>query len=240
MKAGRSPAPQRQVVAPRVVVRLPAEALRGYVTFYYFVTADGPVDDFLYPEWGNVRFALAGDWRLSMDGHAPGPQLDVLCGPTDRCYRVTTAGGRVAGFGMTPLGWLRLIGEDADSLANRIRRLGRELGRPAEEMCAAFAADETDDAGVARFDRLLTDLAAHRAPESPQLLALDQVLRTRPADVPAAVTTRANLGAGFLGVAANTTGAGRKRMRVGICGRLPRPSVGRRCDPTPIDRIYWK
>jgi hypothetical protein len=46
--------------AARVEVHLPVEALRGYVTFYYFVTARGPLTDFLYPEWGNVRFELAG------------------------------------------------------------------------------------------------------------------------------------------------------------------------------------
>jgi AraC-like DNA-binding protein len=86
---------------------------------------------------------------------------------------------------MTPLGWLRLIGESADAMANRVRRLEGELVAPAEDIRAAFAADETDAAGVARFDRLITDMAARRAPPSSQLLMLDEVLRARPADVPA-------------------------------------------------------
>ena len=177
--------PEAPVVAPRVAVYLPAVALRGYVTFYYFVTVDEPLDDFLYPEWGNVRFALTGDWRLEMDGYGPEPQVDVLYGPTDRCGRLTTAGaGRVVGFGMTPLGWRRLIGTDADLMANRVRTLADELGPPGRALRAAFAADASDAPGVARFDALLTDLVARRPPETPVLIAIDRVLRTRPADVP--------------------------------------------------------
>lgn len=185
MDTHRAVAPQGTARSPRVAVHLPAEALRGLVTFYYFVTAEDALEDFLYPEWGNVRFALSGDWRLSMQGHPPGPQRNVLCGHTDRCFRVTTAGGRVAGFGLTPLGWLKLIGEDAEGLANRTRPLQAELGCPAEEIRAALTADDTEQARVARFDRLLCDLSAGRAPASPQLLLLDEVLRTRPVDVPA-------------------------------------------------------
>jgi hypothetical protein len=43
-----------------VRVRRPSPELQPYVTFFYHVEANGPVTDFLYPEWGNVRFALSG------------------------------------------------------------------------------------------------------------------------------------------------------------------------------------
>ncbi len=170
--------------APRVAVYLPALELRGYVTFYYFVTVDEPVEDFLYPEWGNVRFVLSGDWRVAMDSYGPEPQVDVLFGPTDRCGSVTTPGGRIVGFGMTPLGWRRMIGTDADLMANRVRSLADELGPPGHELRAAFAGDTTDAPGVARFDALLTDLVARRPPEAPALIAIDRILRSRPEDVP--------------------------------------------------------
>ena len=111
-----------------VGIHLPAEALRGYVTFYYFVTAPGPLTDFLYPEWGNIRFNLAGDWRVIMADGDDQPRGDRLFSPTDRCGRVVTAGGRIAGFGLTPLGWSRLFDADAGTLANRVVALGDALG----------------------------------------------------------------------------------------------------------------
>jgi AraC-like DNA-binding protein len=167
---------------PRVDVYLPAVALQSYVTFYYFVTAHGPLEDFLYPEWGNVRFLLEGDWRVTMDGYGPDPQVEVLYGPTDRCGAVTTTGGRLVGFGLTPLGWRRLIGTDADLMANRVRPLGDDLGAPAQELRAAFASDDSHASGVARLDALLTDLVSRRPPESPAFVAIALALQSRPAD----------------------------------------------------------
>ncbi len=168
---------------PVVVIHLPAAALREYITFYYFVTADGPVDDFLYPEWGNVRFAVQGDWRVVMDGYGPEAQVEVLFGPTDRCARVTTDGGRVVGFGLTPVGWHRLLGESANRMANRVRSLGDELGPSASELRRALALDDSAAASVARLDQAL-GAALGRRPQTPAiLLRLDHMLRTRPTDV---------------------------------------------------------
>jgi hypothetical protein len=126
------------VRAPQVNIYLPDEALRAYVTFYYFVSSDGPLTDFLYPEWGNVRLAVAGDWRVTMEGYGPEAQVDTLFGPTDRCGDVSTAGGRTVGFGMTPLGWNRLIGTEASLMANRVRPLSDALGPPARRCAKRF------------------------------------------------------------------------------------------------------
>lgn len=171
--------------APTVAVYLPDDSLLTYVTFYYFVTSAGPLEDFLYPEWGNVRLALSGDWRVTLEGYGPEPQVDVLFGPTDRCGAVTTAGGRIVGFGMSPLGWRRLIGTDAVEMANRVKPLGDCLGPPGPELRAAFAADRTDAEGVARLNALLIDLVARRPRETAAHIAVDQALRERPATVPA-------------------------------------------------------
>lgn len=168
-------------------IYLPDPALRGYVTFYYFVEARGPILDFLYPEWGNVRLSLSGDWTVLNDARDAGiPHDRVLFGPTDRRGQIVTAGGATAGFGLTPLGWDRLIGADASAMANRVRAIGAELGVDAKALQAAFIADQGDDgAGVARFDELLLALLAARPPSHPVILATDRVLRRRPADVPA-------------------------------------------------------
>jgi AraC-like DNA-binding protein len=169
---------------PRVDIYLPDIALRGYVTFYYFVTAYEALDDFLYPEWGNVRLTLSGEWRVTMDGYGPEAQVNTLFGPTDRCGMVSTAGGRIVGFGLTPLGWARMIGADADLMVNRVRPLADELGPWGHDLAAAFAADTSDAQGVARLDALLNDLVSRRPAESPALIEVDRALRDRPATVP--------------------------------------------------------
>ncbi|MGZ6017317.1 MAG: helix-turn-helix domain-containing protein [Phenylobacterium sp.] len=154
------------------------------MTFYYFVEAYGPLTDFLYPEWGNVRLSVAGDWRVvndPRDGVAPNDR--ALFGPTDRCGRIVTGGGKTVGFGITPLGWNRLIDLNAGGMANRVREIGGELGVDLTALQDDFRAHRDDDAGVARFDSVLLDLLARRAPDDPLLLSIDRVLRRRPADV---------------------------------------------------------
>jgi AraC-like DNA-binding protein len=171
---------------PSVRIYLPAEDLRGHVTFYYFVESAAPLSDFLYPEWGNVRFAVSGEWHAEMAGVYPSQRhVHSIFGPTDRCGRVSTSGGKVVGFGMTPLGWLRLIDGDASLMANRVRPYDGELGVSAHELAAAFAPGMSDEHGVARLDRLLTAVVTRRPPEHPLVLAADRVLRTRPVDVSA-------------------------------------------------------
>lgn len=170
-----------------VQVHLPAPPLRAYVTFYYFVQAFGPLTDFLYPEWGNVRLSVAGDWRVVNDPRDGAlPHDRVLFGPTDRRGQIVTGGGKTVGFGLTPLGWNRLMGSDAGAMANRVREIDSELGVDLIEMQSAFKADGDGDdaaAGVARFDAALQALLANRAPNHPLVLAIDRVLRRRPADV---------------------------------------------------------
>lgn len=168
-----------------VRVYLPAEDLRAFVTFYYFVEASGPLTDFLYPEWGNVRLSVAGDWTVLNDPRDAGVAHDrVLFGPTDRRGQIVTGGGKTVGFGLTPLGWDRLIGSDAGAMANRVREIDGELGVDTAALQAGLRADGDDDgAGVARFDEALLDLLARRSPNSARVLAADRVLRRRPTDV---------------------------------------------------------
>ncbi len=169
-----------------VRVYLPDPALLGHITFYYFVEAEGPLTDFLYPEWGNVRLSVAGDWMVVNDPRDPArPARRALYGPTDRRGKVVTGGGKTVGFGLTPIGWDRLIGTHAGAMANRVREIDGELGVDAIALQQAFIADGDDDvAGVARFDRVLLDLLARRPASHPLVLAVDKVLRRRPAGVP--------------------------------------------------------
>lgn len=171
---------------PRVTVRigLPSAALAGYVTFYYVVTSQGPVADFLYPEWGNLRFNIHGDMVAMLPGIYPqGEQLATLFGPTDRAAAVTSTGAaRIAGIGFTPLGWNRFIALPADALANRIKPLESEFGIAGQAWRAQVSA-RGDDAILDQFDATLTARLRHTRAPAAVTLKLDEVLRTNPRDV---------------------------------------------------------
>ncbi len=169
-------------LVPVVSIRRPGAALASYVTFSYVVTAACALTDFLYPEWGNVRFALAGDWHVTMPSYPAVPQIETVFGPTDRCGTVEATSGRMAGFGLTPLGWARLFG-DASVLANDIRPLGDEFGIPAAVIRHALRDDPDDDARHSRLEALVAAALAVRAPDDPALVAVDVALRGRPRDV---------------------------------------------------------
>ena len=169
---------------PSVRIYLPADGLQGYVTFYYVVEASEPVSDFLYPEWGNLRFAVTGEWYAEMAGIYPlERRVYSLFGPTDRCGRVTCNGGKTVGLGVTPIGWHRLFGSDANLMANRVRPYAGELGVSGDEVIAAFAPHARDQDGVEKLNSLLAGLVERCPLEDPLAVRADRVLRTRPADV---------------------------------------------------------
>jgi AraC-like DNA-binding protein len=173
--------------AVSVRIYLPDPDLRGHVTFYYFVEAAGPLTDFLYPEWGNVRLNIAGEWMVLNDPRDPAqPASRVLYGPTDRRGKIVTGGGKTVGFGLTPIGWDRLISIPAGAMANRVREISSEIDLDVAALQSALVSDgDNDAAGVARLDRALLDLLARRPGNHPLVIAADQVLRRRPPSVPA-------------------------------------------------------
>ena len=170
--------------AVSVRIYLPSAALQTYVTFYYAVESAGPLTDFLYPEWGNIRFVIAGAWQVRTPGFDDPPQFAGLYGPTDRHGQIVTFGGKTFGFGLTPLGWHRLIGGDAGALANRVADLGQALGTDPTALRHALIADGDDDAAsVARCEAVLLDLLRRRPPADALVVAADRVLRERPNEV---------------------------------------------------------
>lgn len=186
--------PDRQTLAEpdnagEIVVRIyrPSIALQSYVTFYYFVESAVPLTDFLYPEWGNVRFAITGEWLVRLPHETKiEPQLSVLFGPTDRHGEiVTVTGGKTIGFGLTPLGWHRLICTDASFMANRVRTLDTALGVDGEALRYALIGDVDDAASVARLEALLLDLMAQQPAVDPLIIRTDRALRDRPLNVAA-------------------------------------------------------
>jgi AraC-like DNA-binding protein len=136
------------------------------VTSYYFLESAGPLADFTHPEWGNIRFALRGMWRFEDDQgrETIEPSGATLFGPTDRARRFATDGGLVLGIGLTPLGWLTLIGEDASHFANLVVPLGRQLGPSGSAIHARLLEARTDAERVALLDAILDSRpASHSA-----------------------------------------------------------------------------
>jgi AraC-like DNA-binding protein len=149
-------------VVPAVRFHVAAPPLRDLVTSYYIVDAPGPLHDSLHPEWANIRFGFAGIWEFE-DFH--GDDLYIasvasLFGPTDRGRRFSTSGGSTLGIGLTPLGWLRLVGGDASRVANTILPLGDMLGVGGVTIARTLAAAGGDGERVAYLDALLTRRAA--------------------------------------------------------------------------------
>ncbi|MES2754528.1 MAG: helix-turn-helix domain-containing protein [Pseudomonadota bacterium] len=178
-----APAPGR---SPGTSVRiyLPDERLQSFFTFYYFVECDQPIEDFLYPEWGNIRFSVRGSWTMQLgDNYPDEPIGNAIFGPTDRAARIFDSFGKTVGFGMTPLGWERFVGIPAHRLANRVAVLADQFGPSAEDLQRALAGHNDDRAGVALFDQILLAKLALTAPNSAAAINADRVLRDRPADV---------------------------------------------------------
>lgn len=149
--------PATAQAAPQVRFHLPAPPLRPLVTSYYFVESSGPLEDYTHPEWGNIRFVLRGDARF---GDAAGRGMESLppasiFGSTDRTRRFDSGGGLTLGVGLTPIGWLNLIGRDASRYANRILPLDDALGVKGDMLAEQLAAAPDEAARVALIDWLL-------------------------------------------------------------------------------------
>jgi AraC-like DNA-binding protein len=161
---------------PEVKFALPAPALRPLITTYYHVTAPGPLEDHLHPEWGNIRFTLHGDWTVTRPGCSdPTPARAALFGPSDRTAIVTATGpAAMVGVGLTAQGWQQLIGQPADAHANRQCDLDRLHGAAADTLWAALMASDWS-AMPALFDAYFSNIAGGGALD-PQIAAMEQAL----------------------------------------------------------------
>ncbi|CAM3305609.1 AraC family transcriptional regulator [Sphingomonas antarctica] len=162
----------------------PQPRLQSYITFFYVVEASAGLTDFLYPEWGNIRFAVAGEWHVDIPGFEnSASQTAALFGPTDRHGKIVTSGGKTIGFGLTPLGWHRLISGNASQMANRVEPLGNRLGIEGETLRAQLMLDETDEVSLVRLEQVILHLLDRKPPISCTVLAADRALRMRPTEV---------------------------------------------------------
>ncbi|MEM6266392.1 MAG: AraC family transcriptional regulator, partial [Pseudomonadota bacterium] len=104
---------------------LPSEALRPFVTTYYWTEIgidedDPPIEDRYHPEWGNLRFIRSNICRAAHPGEewTNVPQFSVS-GPSSLATAFQVGRGTIWGIGLMPLGWAKFIGGAADDYADR-------------------------------------------------------------------------------------------------------------------------
>lgn len=105
---------------------LPSAQLSPYVTTYYCThvtcsTSEPIVEDWLHPEWANLRFVEEGRSHCSIAG-APLEAVPsfAVTGPTSCAPRFRTQSGRSWGIGLLPLGWAALFNAPASDYADRV------------------------------------------------------------------------------------------------------------------------
>jgi AraC-like DNA-binding protein len=113
----------------------------------------------------------------------PTPSDGALFGPTDRPGLIETDGGTCVGFGLTPIGWHRLVGGDAAAMTNRIRQLGDRIGFDFSAMQQALLYARDERARAELLEQAIRARLATRPPVGETVLRVDQALRGRPAEV---------------------------------------------------------
>ena len=181
---GRTISPDISSPGAHVVTRFfPLSAnLLPYVSAIYLsdvtVPDGGQIDDYLHPEWANLRF-IDGDVPLSSIGDAPlsaGSRFSVT-GPTSHATHFTVGNMRAWGIGILPMGWAKFIPLPADELADRSCDGSDHPAFAAfAPLADALRQEQDDDAAAAMIDALLVDLLADAPADDPAILAAHRAL----------------------------------------------------------------
>ncbi len=165
---------------------MPSPALAPYISTYYLTEVNLPrgefIEDWLHPEWANLRFVSGGHWSSAL---GEGPLQDmpeaILTGPTSLAAHFLLGGGaRAWGVGILPLGWLRLLGTPASENVDRTVALaGESAGVPLADLPKiAFAGAPNAAEEAKRIDSYLLDLLARSPPheDEPRIRAAHTAL----------------------------------------------------------------
>lgn len=98
--------------------------LRPYLSTIYLtevsVSGDAYVEDYLHPEWANMRF-IDGEAPLAAIGGGPVAEAPrfVVTGPTSQASYFAARNMRVWGVGILPVGWAKIVPLPAGEFADR-------------------------------------------------------------------------------------------------------------------------
>ncbi|NBW76954.1 MAG: AraC family transcriptional regulator [Sphingomonadaceae bacterium] len=162
---------QRIGEAVKVRFFMPSPALAPYITTYYLtevdIAPDDRIEDWLHPEWANLRFARNDTWEagIGTEPLRPMPHFTAT-GPTSLAARFRTGPTRIWGIGLLPLGWARLVGQAAINLADRTcdGAATPTYAHFAPLLDTLFAGPPDSAAEARRIDSFLLGLLAQRPP----------------------------------------------------------------------------
>lgn len=157
-------------------------SLRPYVSTIYLSevgVADGSrVEDYLHPEWANLRF-VEGDLPLAAIGGGPAAETPrfIATGPTSTATYFAAGNMRAWGIGILPMGWAKFIPLPAEELADR---LTDGSAHPAFALFAplleALRRVNDVDAAAALIDAHICALLADAPPDDTAILAAHRAL----------------------------------------------------------------
>ena len=101
---------------------LPPAALADLISTFYEFRSGGPrFDEVERADRAQIRFQFSGEGcYIFGDGHCDKAALVTIVGPTDAPVRSQAAGTlHIFGAGLTPAGWVAMMGNQADRFVNR-------------------------------------------------------------------------------------------------------------------------
>lgn len=148
----------------------PAPELAPYISTYYLTEvnlgAAGVIEDWLHPEWANLRFTQSACYSSAL-GNAdlqPLPKV-IFTGPTSLTSHFKIEGpARIWGVGILPLGWSRLMSIPASDLVDTVASPldGGASAHFAPIAARVFGDERNPGAEAGRIDAFLLDLLARR------------------------------------------------------------------------------
>ncbi|MXO60324.1 helix-turn-helix domain-containing protein [Altererythrobacter salegens] len=161
----------------------PPPALRRFFTTFYYidlvVAGGGLVQDYLHPEWANLRFHSGGlPTAKSLNGTSVSGSNFTASGPSAHAVHFRITSSRMWGIGLLPLGWAKYVGVPAHELANVVAD-GHE--HPAFEPFASLAqtvfGPEPDEQGeLERITQWFLDQPSDPVPGEDFILAIHKAL----------------------------------------------------------------
>lgn len=157
-------------------------ALAPYCSIIYLTEVDAPpgvrIEDYLHPEWANLRFIEGEPSRAAVGGETPkaAPPF-IVTGPTSKATYFDVGPMRAWGIGFLPPGWAKFFAVPAEDLADRFIDGAAHPAFAAHAPLADKLRQVNDVESAARLlDAHFTDLLAGAPRDDPAIFAAHAAL----------------------------------------------------------------